>query len=405
MAMGQLFKMCGLDFEVAHVNFGLRGEESDGDEQFVRNLAESWQVPCHVMQADTKKTAAELGLSVQMAAREIRYGFFNDLLTGRGLQCICTAHQLNDNLEHLFIYLHRNSKAAWKGIPLSEGNVVRPMLFATADEIRTWLRESGYSWREDSSNQSIHYLRNQIRHWLMPGIEESASELLLEFYELSREFSAAESRREEKINRWAGRFHQGGQAWYFREADPQKLRQFLEMKGMSSTEAAKCVRGTNIGSIHYFGGLQAERRSDGLFVLRQTEPPEPLKIERSDLPCSIRWGLLELNLEEMEPGEVELHKTFDWHADADAAFPLRLRSFLPGERMKPLGMEGSKKISDVFSEDSIPNLLKPRMPVIESEQGVIGVLPVRRSRLVLVNENTKKVLRIQWRFLPEEETQ
>jgi tRNA(Ile)-lysidine synthetase-like protein len=72
--------------------------------------------------------------------------------------------------------------------------------------------------------------------------------------------------------------------------------------------------------------------------------------------------------------------------------------------MKPLGMEGSKKISDVFSEDSIPNLLKPRMPVIESEQGVIGVLPVRRSRLALVNENTKKVLRIEWRFLPEEET-
>lgn len=173
-SMAMLFAMyllrdkLGVQVKAAHFNHGLRGTESDGDEAFVREFCESRQIPCRFGSGDAAAYARQHGLSLEEAARALRYRFF-DTLHGT----VATAHTADDNLETVLLNLLRGSGLkGLSGIPPKRGNLIRPMLPVTREEILSYLRDSGMDWREDGSNATDFCRRNRIRHRVIPPLQE-----------------------------------------------------------------------------------------------------------------------------------------------------------------------------------------------------------------------------------------
>jgi len=163
----------GYRFDLAHCNFNLRGKESDEDEVFVQELAKKHQLKLHVKQFDTEGYAAENKISTQMAARDLRYAWFNHLLLTKNAKYIAIAHHENDDIETFFINLIRGSGLkGLLGISEKTNSIVRPLMAITRDEIESYLDENKLRYRDDSSNSSVKYLRNKIRHELMPLLAE-----------------------------------------------------------------------------------------------------------------------------------------------------------------------------------------------------------------------------------------
>ena len=164
VVMVQMFRDAGFEFGIAHVNFGLRGEESDGDEVFVKNLAGQFGVPIFVKHFDTKKYADDRKISIQMAARDLRYAWFDEVVTDNGYSFVATAHHLDDQAETFFINLLRGTGiSGMHGILPKQGKIIRPLMFTTREKIIQFAKELDLEWREDRSNKSRKYLRNKLR--------------------------------------------------------------------------------------------------------------------------------------------------------------------------------------------------------------------------------------------------
>jgi len=173
MVMAFLFREAGTDHAIAHCNFSLRGVESDGDEKFVTSYAKKKQIGCFTTRFDTLGYAASKHISVQMAARELRYNWFDSLIDKEGFDAVAVAHNLNDNIETFFINLIRGTGInGLTGMSPRHNNIIRPMLFATRSEIAAFASMEKIKFREDSSNAEIKYTRNRIRLRVLPEIEK-----------------------------------------------------------------------------------------------------------------------------------------------------------------------------------------------------------------------------------------
>ena len=168
----------GACFAIAHCNFGLRGEESDGDEAFVREYAARKGLPVFVKRFDTRAFAAEGGLSIEMAARELRYAWFDSLCEAEGFDCVAVAHNADDNAETFLLNLVRGTGTRGLRGMGDRGRIVRPLLGTSRAEIRGWMSAGGHAWREDSSNASPAYKRNRLRGEVIPVLKEMNPSLL-----------------------------------------------------------------------------------------------------------------------------------------------------------------------------------------------------------------------------------
>jgi tRNA(Ile)-lysidine synthase len=169
MVMVDLFKKCGFDFGIAHCNFGLRQEMSDKDELFVLDYARKNQIPFHTARFDTAGYAAQKGISIQMAARELRYSFFERIRSENHFDFIATAHHTNDNVETVLLNLVKGTGiAGLHGILPKTNKIIRPLLFASKEQILHYADEEKIAYREDISNASSRYQRNKIRNEIIP---------------------------------------------------------------------------------------------------------------------------------------------------------------------------------------------------------------------------------------------
>ena len=163
----------GYNVELAHCNFNLRESESDEDEVFVKKLAEKFKVKLHIKSFETIKYATENKISVQMAARDLRYNWFKQLLSEHSLDSVVVGHHQNDDVETFLINLLRGSGIrGMLGMSAKNNNIVRPLLSVNREEIEEYLHEIKQDFREDSSNKSVKYLRNRIRHKVMPTLKD-----------------------------------------------------------------------------------------------------------------------------------------------------------------------------------------------------------------------------------------
>ena len=406
VALADVLHRLGAQFAIAHCHFGLRGEEADADEQFVRKLAKKYEVPYFAEFFQTKAFAEQEGISTQMAARALRYEWFERLRQTQGLAYIATAHHQRDAAETMLLNLtHGTGLAGLHGIPPKNGYLVRPLLGIGKPELFEYLVEQHLIWREDSSNDSPVYQRNRLRQEVLPVLRDINPNLdqTLQFTaervggaeEIVRRYvtdTAAQAQRtEEEVTYLDIRLLQKT------AATALVLHELLRPFGFSfpvvkdivaafSAEPGRRFESPTHRLVKDREQLVITRRNLTKFGTHQVQAgQEALKID----------GLhLRLDLQEVaDDFEVPRGKAVA-ALDADnLKFPLIVRPWQEGDWFMPIGMKGKKKLSDFLIDQKVPLNLKDNVHVLCSGDGkiawVIGFRPDERFR---VTDDTERVL-------------
>lgn len=411
MVLARVFAALELPFAAAHVNFGLRAADSDADEAFCRAEMAAAGVPFYSKQLDAAAYAKQNGCSVQVAARELRYQWFNELLDEKGFSVLATAHHRDDVAETLLLNLLRGKDFdVLRGIPARRGRVVRPLLFAPKTEILAFAERQGVAWREDASNQKNDYLRNRMRNKIAPelkSIHPDFSGQLAERLELYQMQQAALRPLLERL--WAECLSvEEGAA----RLDLEKLRASpngelalvygLETRfGLDANARAEVRKllGARPGKFVETPGLRVMRGRGELLFAKQAVAPEPVVIRIDELPQTVSFGAFALAFSLLPPEEADLRKASAQNAfmDADAlAGPeLTLRVWQPGEKYRPLGMNGEKKISRLLTDLKFPPERKRQAYVLADSEGIIFAEGGRPAERVRITRQTRRVLRVE----------
>ena len=404
MVLADLLLKSKVQFVVAHCNFHLRGEESDGDEQLVRGFAEKNGIQCFVKHFDTEKYAAELGISIEMAARDLRYAWFEELRQQLDYDKIAVAHHADDQAETFFINLLRGAGLnGLKGMKPQNGVIIRPMLWASREQIHRYAIENQIVWREDHTNAESVYLRNKIRNQLLPVFDELHLEARQGLYK-SLEHLASENE-------------------LYRELLQEKLNQIIERNGeiLSIQQSAfnnqqtafqllfEWLRqyGFNTDQCHFIFAAMKMRIGNKYY-----SPTHQLIIGRNELQLS-EIKTVENGEIQIEVGQEEIispiHLRFSQFEkksnfvidkspnvallDADKmAFPLTLRHWRHGDRFRPLGMKGSKLLSDFFVDQKFSESQKQNAFLLVSEENqIVWVVGHRIDDRFKIEEGTQTI--------------
>jgi tRNA(Ile)-lysidine synthase len=285
MTMLRLLHISGVKTVAAHCNFGLRGSESDADEAFVKNETEKLEIQLHVSHFDTSAYAAQNDLSIQMAARELRYRWFHELVGQHALDAVAIAHNRDDRTETLFINLARGTGIhGLSGIKPKNGKIIRPLLFASREEIEAYAQTHGIAFREDSSNTTDKYVRNYIRRHVLPGLEQYFPGLRQTIDRNMEHFSSVESFYNEAIERYKSKIittkddltYIDLQGLSKSPSPPTLLYEILKPAGFSNHVAAEILEETRHPSGRQFFSdthrLLHDRQS---LVLQKSETEQP----------------------------------------------------------------------------------------------------------------------------------
>ncbi|MEQ1746548.1 MAG: tRNA lysidine(34) synthetase TilS [Saprospiraceae bacterium] len=395
-------------FGIAHCNFCLRGTESDGDEAFVRDLAEKWGVSLFVRRFDTQKYATENGLSIQMAARELRYRWFESTRESNGFDCIATGHNLNDSVETTLLHIARGTGlTGLGGMPDRNGNVVRPLLFATRADIRNYAAANGLSWQEDSSNADVYYVRNAVRHRLLPQFENLNPAFLANAAETQRRVRAADANLQHLLRGLLEKTDDTGVFCLRKTALaalpslPDALFDLLQPHGFTGDQARQMAEGLHhTGSEwHAPSGYRLVVDRDVLLLTDQAAAEsESVQVQADDLLVRTPDGG-RLALMPAVPGASWPTEDSTVVVDADILrFPLLLRRWKPGDAFQPSGMAGkSQKLQDFFTNKKLSRLEKEQAWVLEDvEKRIVWIVGMRLDERFRVNAESSKLLKLNW---------
>ncbi|MDP9079734.1 MAG: tRNA lysidine(34) synthetase TilS [Bacteroidota bacterium] len=403
VVMVHLLKSAGFNFGIAHCNFQLRGDESTGDEQFCRQLAGQFEVPFHHISFDTLKHAADDKVSTQMAARSLRYQWFEQVRQQAGYSVIALAHHQNDAIETILLNLTRGTGiTGLHGILPKNGLLVRPMLFLSRDEIQNAINELKIAYREDSSNASIKYARNKIRlevipklKELNPGLEKTFENNLQRFRELEELLAAKIAELKRKI------IVDNGSEVHIALGDiealqPQRLLLFnlLQPYGVNETIVDDIIASLDKHSGRTFetaGFRLILDRGKLIIAVNNTKPLEETQININDR--EVNYTNYKLNI--LHDDSPLIIKNNPMAVSVDTAlliYPLTLRGWQQGDFFFPLGMRGRKKVSDFFIGEKVSLHQKEVIPLVINGNGdVVWIGGYRPDDRYKVTDNTKKV--------------
>lgn len=402
VVMTDLFSKAGYVFGIAHCNFRLRGDESDGDEAFVKRLAAAYQVPFFSTGFDTASAAHTAGISIQMAARDLRYDWLNQLLIQEGYDFLATAHHLNDIIETVLLNLTRGTGIhGLAGIRMKAGKLIRPLLFATREEIQAYVEAQGLKWREDSSNESVKYYRNLIRHEVIPVLKKINPSLETTFGESSEKLLAAEALFNEKVEETGKKLCVWKDEELYidiaaLEMENEKKILFYEMLkdyGFSYSEISNLLftrqTGKKIESATHIAVrdrdhfIVAPRRPDGMKEYLVEKGMKEVHIEDLSLELSITGNENFVISKSSDTASLDYDKL---------QFPLKLRGWQPGDWLIPFGLGRRKKVSDLLVDLKIPRHHKDQVKVLLSGDAVVWVVGLRTDERFRITEETQKIL-------------
>ena len=384
-------------FELAHCTFNLRGEESAADEVFVKELAKKHQLKVHIKHFDTLEYASKNKISTQMAARDLRYAWFHDLLASENANYITIAHHANDDVETFFINLVRGSGLkGLLGIKEKTNAVVRPLLSVSRLEIEHYLKEKGLLFREDGSNTSVKYLRNKIRHQLMPLLVEmnpSIQQTISDEMKILEGVSQIYTAKVEEVRKELMQEKEG--VVQFKISDLLALNplhsylyELLNPYGfMTIQPIAKALQGQS-GKQFFSSTHQLVVDRDCIFI-------SPLKSENEVF--TITEKTVDLLTPLVLKFKISTDKTIVFStaiAKLDFGklqFPLTLRKWKQGDKFIPLGMKKFKKLSDFFIDNKFSILDKQEQWLLCSGNDIVWVVGYRIDERYKIETDTKKV--------------
>jgi len=396
VVMADLYYKAGLTCAVAHCNFQLRGAEADGDAGFVKALAHQYGFPFHEVRFNTLEKAEEWKVSTQMAARKLRYDWFTTLAEQYGYEFIATAHHGGDQVETILLNLTRGTGLkGLRGMPARTGRIIRPLLFATREQIRQYAETNGLPWREDRSNQDDHYRRNRIRLHVVPVLKTMNPALESTISEMSHKLDGALQLQKKVMEAWKSEVctRQGDEIRISidgikRALSPEyQLFCLLEDYGFSYTQVKDIIQALDgiSGKEFYSSDYRILKDRDHLFIVPLGNP------DKTEETVTVEFfPKTEDFLMDPDP-EVA-------HFDAELLkLPLKRRRWKQGDVIRPLGMGGKeKKISDLLIDRKIPRYHKERVMVIEDRDGeIVWVEGIRMSHEARITSDTRTIARIR----------
>ena len=409
MVLADLLLKAKVEFVAAHCNFHLRGHESDGDDWFVRKFAENRGIQCFVKHFETEKYAAEQSISIEMAARDLRYAWFEELRQQLGYDKIAVAHHADDQAETFFINLLRGAGLnGLKGMKPQNGMIIRPLLWASREQIRKYAVENQILWREDHTNAESVYLRNKIRNQLLPAFDELHAEARQGLYKSLEHLAAENELYRELLQEKLGQIieYNGDiqripySAFLIQHSSFQLLFEWLRQYGFNTDQCHFIHEavGTGIGN-QYFSPTHC-------VVIGRDDLQLSEINEKTDVEIQIQIGEEEI-LSPIHLRFSKMEKTADFiiNKSSDVAqldfdklrFPLTLRHWRHGDRFCPLGMKGSKLLSDFFVDQKFTEYQKQNVWLLVSAEGdIFWVVGYRiDDRFKIVND-TKTVFQCRW---------
>ena len=410
IVMCDLFHEAGFSFGIAHCNFKLRGKESDGDEQLVKLLAEKYKIPFHKKSFNTKAYSEKKKISIQMSARDLRYEWLKRLSKEKKYDFIATAHHLDDSIETFFINILRGTGiAGLQGVPVKQGNIIRPLLFASKKMIREYAEENKLQWREDSSNFTDKYLRNNIRHNLIPSLKKlnvgfektitkelsyfkEAGEIFKKFIEEKKKEIVAEEGKNILLN--IKKLKESGHA----ETILHELLRAYDFTP-ETTELIAQRMYTTAGKKFLSPTYRLIKDRDFLILTpKHVEEKEKTFLLKEDQPA-FQHENIKLKTEIMSGNVSKVKDRSSAVAYLDYGqlkFPLTLRKWKQGDFFFPLGMKGKKKLSDFFIDSKLSLTNKEETWVLESSTDIVWVIGQRINERFKITPNTKKIFKVAW---------
>lgn len=408
IAMLHLFVKSNYKIAIAHCNFQLRARESDEDEKFVQNLGRHYGIDVFTKRFDTKSYAENQKISIQMAARELRYEWFEQLMEENGFNILAMAQHADDQVETFFINLLRGSGlTGLRGMPLKRDRIIRPLLFARREEIITYVKKNSLFYREDSSNNEDTYLRNKIRLQLLPDLLKIDRNVIDAILESIGHLNESDRLLQFEINeRYKIIFKENDGYLRVSKNDIEKLQpreiwmyyllRKFNFNRDTTNKITNAICGTQTGKIFFSVTHEAViDRNDVLIrpLKKVTDETYFINDDQDSItePLNLRFE------------NVPNNQAFKINTDAQVAqvdkdklnFPLILRKWQHGDRFRPIGLKGSKLLSDYFIDKKFSRFEKEEIWLLLSQNEIVWVIGYQIADAFKISEKTKNILCIE----------
>lgn len=410
MVMASIFIKCDYNIGIAHCNFSLRGEDSDKDEQLVEQLATKHNLPFYPIKFNTAQYAKERSISIQMAARELRYGWFRKLCAEHSFRYIATAHNLDDKIETFFINLARGTGIkGLSGMPPKNADTIHPVLFASRKEIEEYASASNVAFREDATNATTYYARNRIRHNVVPEFCAINSSFYSTMEANMRRIAQAEELVQQMLSIVKQKACRQDKDLYI--VDIKKLKSYQPLSLFlfellypfgftvgTITDIEQAL--TEQSGKQFFSSTHSlVKNRDELLISpiditieEQAEYRITEDVKELTQPISLRFELVERSAIKSFGTSSSIA-----YLNADKlSYPLILRKWKEGDSFIPFGMKGKKKLSDFFIDNKLSLVDKQQQWVLLSNNDIVWVVGQRADNRYRVDESTKMVLKIEY---------
>lgn len=414
VALMHLFTKTNYYFEIAHVNFKLRDDESDTDAEFVRLLAAQYAIKLHIVEFNTTLHAKEQKISVEMAARQLRYNWFNQLCLENNLTKIAIAHNNSDSVETMLLNLARGTGLkGLLGIKIKNKNIIRPLVFATRDKIETYLKTNNIPFKTDSTNLQNIYHRNKIRNQITPLFEtinpsfkktmyNNAANLLQTYKALNQVIKKAKKKslivdnnhitinlsllkKFKPVNYYLYEIlfpygfnpHQTNKI--LKAAETQSGKKFLAPKYVLITHNGNIIiqkRKNAAKKIHWYFPEEFNKITLNLVENKQTT------IEKIILPIQ------QTNYKQ------NTNNNIAFIDNRKLRYPLIIRKWNSGDYFYPLGMQSKKKLSDFFIDSKLSIIDKKKVTILESDGKIVWIIGFRLDNRYKITQSTTDVCKI-----------
>ena len=403
MVMVDLFHKLPFEIAIAHCNFQLRGLESFEDQKFIQDYAKTNEIKLFLTQFDTEAFANDYKLSIQVAARDLRYNWFYEILETENYDYILTAHHADDNLETFLIHLVRGTGIdGLTGIPSQNGKVIRPLLIFSRSEIEQYAGDNAIELREDSSNASDKYLRNKIRHNLVPILKELNPEFLSSFHKTQTYLQESKAMVDDaSILVYQQVAKEKGTEIHFDLKQVKKLPNYrtylyhwFNDYGFSAWDDIYDLVDGQSGKQVFSNEFRLLKNRDFLILspLNSQDENEEYFINKNQKEVNVP-----LNLTFCKVVDKNLVSNTCIFVDEDKLwYPLVLRRWKDGDTFQPVGMNGeSKKVSKFFKDEKLSLIEKEKAWLLCADKEIVWIVGKRQDERFKTNNSTKNILKIQ----------
>jgi|LGOV01.1.fsa_nt_gb tRNA(Ile)-lysidine synthase len=402
MMLAYLFKELNFDISLAHVNFTLRGKDSDEDENFVTQWAQECKLPLFKISFETEIIAKQNKISIEMSARDLRYNWFDDLSNNHNFDFIAVAHHLNDNVETVLMNLTRGTGISGvSGMQNVNGNIIRPLLPFSRKEIEIYAHEINLLWRDDLSNFDTIYKRNKIRHELIPIFEELNPSFLDSFSKNINNFKQTELIQNKYLETIDNSFWKEGDG-----VIEILIPKLIELTAFETVLREKLLpyNFRNIDDV--ISGLSSESGKEYFSAThRIIKDRDKLILEEIREQKEDVFYINGKNIELVYPLHIQIKQTDKFEdnsnvliAQLDRAklkFPLKLRKWEEGDFFYPQGMKGKKKLSKYFKDEKFSLIDKENQWLLVSEEEIVWVVGKRLDDRYKFTNSTESIFRIE----------